>query len=683
MATIIPRTAGPQVAVQAAPSVRNTAQVDLSPMVDGIRSVQGVAMDIMQKEKERADTTALMTARAELSSWEADTFNPDNADGIAKFKGINALGAHEALLPQYDSRAAEIRGRLTRDQQDAFDRINFANRDQLQRRIQGDASREYELATRNNQKAALDNLVSDGVAAGVAGDFGRQATIATEALAMYRRAAMVNGEGNDVIVAGERALRSGIHAGTIEGVLTRDPFAAQDYYERYADQLSPEDRAKVERALYPVMEDAQAEAIAEGIESGIEDVDDDGGPEGAPVLAGDAKAVQAQYADIASKHGFTITSTVRGVINAGAGARSQHPYGTAADFRTRNKTKEEGDALIADLRAAGYEVIDERDGKTGTGPHIHAELPPRRARGAVTEGAERSAVRVAPPASEADALDRALAIRDPRLRSAVTAKLRTRYQLRDMRRVDGERQTSEAVNLAVENADPGTGRSLRQLLTADQYATAAAKGWVPALEARWKQRQLGEVETSSPITLYATEEMIYRAARGNEGAVRSLRLLNAYDPTLNLSLADRKRLAASQADVLSGKADKVARVATEGEISGLIKSYRANELGIKKDDDPKAIEFDRTMRSWVSWYANKNGREPTFDEVTKHADSLVLQGEVVKPGLLWDSKAPFRVAELGIPPQDLEQIKDALTRAGRDVTAENIAAVWRAKETAR
>lgn len=681
MATIIPRTAGPQQQLQATPGARNTTQVDLSPMTQGIRAVQSVAMDIAQKEKERADTTALMTARAELSQVESEMFDPGNADGIAKYKGINALGAEEALLPRYDQRAADIRGRLTRDQQDAFDRINFANRDQLTRRIQGDSSREYELATRNNQKAALDNLAQDSIAAGVAGDYGRQATIATETLAMYRRAAIANGEGNDMIVAGERALASQIHAGTIEGIITRDPFAAQAYYERYADQLSPEHKASIERALHPVMEDAQAESIADGIEDGIEPgAVDDGDTAEAPR---DAQAVQSQYAEIAGKHGFTITSTVRGVINAGAGARSQHPYGTAADFRTRDKTKEQGDALIADLRAAGYEVIDERDGKTGTGPHIHAELPPRRAQGATREDGARSVVRVAPPANEADALERAQAIRDPRLRSAVTQKLRTRYQLADMRRAEADRQVSESVNLAVENADPATGLSLRQLLTGSQYATAAAKGWIPALEARWKARQLGDLQTSSPTTLYATEELVYRAARGGEGAIRGLATLNVYDPTLNLSLADRQRLAKAQADVLSGKPDKVARVATEGEISGLIKSYRTNELGIKKDDDPKAIEFDRTMRSWVSWYANKNGRDPTYDEVTKHADSLVLQGDVVKPGLLWDSKVPFRVAELGIPPQDLEQIKDALTRAGRDVTAENIAAVWRAKETAR
>lgn len=84
------------------------------------------------------------------------------------------------------------------------------------------------------------------------------------------------------------------------------------------------------------------------------------------------KAIQADYRRIAEAHGATITSMVRPVIARGAGARSQHPHGTAADFRTKDKTPEQVEALMADLRAAGFEVIDERNTDQ---PHIHAELP--------------------------------------------------------------------------------------------------------------------------------------------------------------------------------------------------------------------------------------------------------------------------------------------------------------------
>lgn len=91
----------------------------------------------------------------------------------------------------------------------------------------------------------------------------------------------------------------------------------------------------------------------------------------------DPVAIRDTFKNIADRTGFQITSTVRPVMpGVGAGARSQHPKGTAADFSVAGKTPEQKAQLMAELRAQGFEVIDESDGKTGTGPHIHAELPP-------------------------------------------------------------------------------------------------------------------------------------------------------------------------------------------------------------------------------------------------------------------------------------------------------------------
>jgi len=107
------------------------------------------------------------------------------------------------------------------------------------------------------------------------------------------------------------------------------------------------------------------------------------------VLSNARAAVQADFRTIAEKHGATITSMERPVIARGAGVRSQHPKGTAADFRTKDKTPEQVEALMTDLRAAGFEVIDERNTDE---PHIHAELPPggRRAKNAENVAKETS-----------------------------------------------------------------------------------------------------------------------------------------------------------------------------------------------------------------------------------------------------------------------------------------------------
>lgn len=82
--------------------------------------------------------------------------------------------------------------------------------------------------------------------------------------------------------------------------------------------------------------------------------------------------VQGDYRGLSEQFDMEITSMQRGIINRGARERSQHPRGTAADFRTRGKSEEQITALMERGRALGYEVIDERNTDQ---PHIHMELP--------------------------------------------------------------------------------------------------------------------------------------------------------------------------------------------------------------------------------------------------------------------------------------------------------------------
>ncbi|HWU70746.1 MAG TPA: hypothetical protein VN017_05270, partial [Pseudoxanthomonas sp.] len=239
MAVIIPRTQGPQVQQQGTPSVRNTANVDMSGVVRAGLAVQGAAVDYLKRQQDINDTTAVMKARRELSDWEANTFDPANPDGIAKYKGKDALGANDALLPSLDARVSEIRGGLTARQQQQFDGVAANFRDSLQGRLNGYMDREHSAYLSAEQKAAIDNIGQDAVAAGVAGDFGRQDQVANEALAMNRARRAAEGMGEELVKAEERGIVSSIRSQTIEGMLTARPFEAQAYFERYADQMSP------------------------------------------------------------------------------------------------------------------------------------------------------------------------------------------------------------------------------------------------------------------------------------------------------------------------------------------------------------------------------------------------------------------------------------------------------------
>ena len=666
MAELIPRARIPETSVGALPGVRPDAPTSREPLVQGLAVAQRGLAEFAKQAQERADVTALMQARRELSDWEGSTFRPDNPEGIAKYKGKDALGAQDALLGDLDRRADQIRFKLSPSQQARFDGIALSFRDSVQGRLVSHADREYSAFESAERKATLDNIGQDAVSAGLAGDFGLADIRIQEALGIARAAYQSQGFGEEAIKASERGIVSGVRTQTIMGTAMRDPFAAEDLYDRYADQLTPEDRARVERELRPYVEDQQADA----------DVMWAVGGNPAVAVRADAAGVQAQYATLGAQHGFRTTSTTRSKEEnerVGGVENSQHleHNGTARDWSVKGKSPEQIKAFVSDLEAAGFEVITKTH---GTGPHIHAELPPQRSGSAPAAGRA---------ATKADALARVESIADPRRRQAAERKLRGQWSIEETRRAEQDRAVSETVNLAVENADPDSGATLRQLLGGN-YERAAERGWIPSLEARWLSRQTRQIDTSSPQTVLAMDEAIYRAALGGEAARAGLANFNPYDPTLPLSASDRKRYADAQFKLLSGNPKEKAAVASEAEINSAIKQYTVATMGIPEKqigtDTPngrKAWQFNTDMRLWMEQYENDKGQKPGYEEVIKHADLLTMQGAIETPGRFYGTnKEQFRVADLNIPPLQLTQIEEALRQEGRPVSAENIADKW-------
>jgi len=297
MATLIPRTSGPQVQAELGPQVRNTAQVDLSPLTRTAGVVGQAASDLFQQQKQRADLTAVMEARRELSDWEGRTFNPANADGVAKYQGKNALQAHDALLGDLDQRVSSIRGRLTPEQQQRFDQVSFSFRDSVQGRLNNYADREYSAYEATERKATIDNIGQDAVSAGMSGDFGLADVRLQEAVGIASAAYQTQGMGAEAIKASERGIVSSVRKQTAAAMATRDPFAAEDYYHRYADQMAPEDRAQVERTLYPVVKDRAAYELAQSLADGRGAVE----PLPAPEARGVPSAAVAKAIDDAAK----------------------------------------------------------------------------------------------------------------------------------------------------------------------------------------------------------------------------------------------------------------------------------------------------------------------------------------------------------------------------------------------
>lgn len=233
MATLIPRTSGPQVQAELGPQVRNTVQVDLTPAVRAAGQVGQAATDLFQRQKDSADLTAVMQARRDLSAWEGDVFNPANPDGIVKYQGKNALQANEALLGDLDQRVSSIRAGLSRDQQQKFDQVAFSFRDSVQGRLNSYADREYSAYEATERKATIDNIGQDAVSAGMSGDFGLADVRLQEAVGIARAAYQTQGLGAEAIKASERGIVSSVRKQTATAMATRDPFAAEDYFVGY------------------------------------------------------------------------------------------------------------------------------------------------------------------------------------------------------------------------------------------------------------------------------------------------------------------------------------------------------------------------------------------------------------------------------------------------------------------
>ena len=297
MATIIPRISGPQVQLQQGPQVRNNVQVDLSPSIRAAGQIGQAASQLFRQQKDSADLTAVMQARRDLSAWEGETFNPGNPDGIAKYQGKNALQANEALLGDLDQRVSSIRSNLSRDQQQKFDQVAFSFRDSVQGRLNSYADREYSAYEANERKATIDNIGQDAVSAGMSGDFGLADVRLQEAVGIASAAYQTQGMGAEAIKASERGIVSSVRKQTAAAMATRDPFAAEGYYHRYADQMTPEDRAQVERTLYPVVKDRVAYELAQSLANGRGAIE----PLPAPEARGVPSAAVAKAIDDAAK----------------------------------------------------------------------------------------------------------------------------------------------------------------------------------------------------------------------------------------------------------------------------------------------------------------------------------------------------------------------------------------------
>ncbi|MDY4297512.1 MULTISPECIES: transglycosylase SLT domain-containing protein [unclassified Xanthomonas] len=605
MATIIPRSPGPQVQVQAAPNVRNTAQLDFSPAIRTGEILGGAVAQYAEREKQKADLTAVMAARRQLSDWEGNTFRPDNPDGIAKYQGKESLNAANALLPDLDKHVADIRAGLTRDQQAKFDQVAYSFRDTVQSRVANYADREYAGYEAAERKATMENVSQDAVSAAVSGDYGLAETRMQEVLGIARAAYQTQGYGEEAIKASERGIVSSVRRQTVVGMMTRDPFAAESYYQRFADQMTPEDRAVTERTLLPYVEDRQADADATWAEQGGADPDHVPAPRGKPT-----PEVAAVLDEAAAKHGVPreyLYALAEQESGFNPKAKNPQPLddGDHAEglLQYRRTTSAQlGDFDRSDARAsadAAARQFKERMDKSGPSYAIAAhfagdggadavvnrgrvdenpktalyvrEVSGRAARWRAAGGDGGAIVPAGPAATKGDALARIDSIADPRRRVAAERRLKDRWEVAKLQREDADKTIGLSVYQKVTQASATT--PLSQILSPDEMALVGRTASLNESIDRFRKLQAsGTIVQDDPVTV----DRLYRLQATDPGAFARTKLAEYAD---KLSGATMKKLADDQQQ--ASNAAKRADWLTEDE--RLASGFRM--VGIGKEGD--------------------------------------------------------------------------------------------------
>lgn len=645
MATLIPRVQGPSVEAQQGPSIRVQAP-DLGAGVRLGQQALGAANQYFQQQVEINDTTAIMGARSQLSAWESSTFDPNNPDGITKYQGKNALGARDALVPDLQKTISSISDGLTPRQRQQFLGVaeNFSA--SFNSRLNGYADREHSQYLQAEQKSAISNLTQDAVAAGMAGDFNRQDSVGVELLAMARANAMAQGFGEELIKAQERGLVSTIRASTIENVATTNPFEAQAYYERYADQMTPEDRARADRLLYPVVSDAHAQEVADSIIGGrpISEYRDPGqrgakspSPQVVKIIEEEAAAAgvppEVMMALAEQESGFNPDAVNPEVLDDGDQATGLFQYRAtsaggidrkdarasarraAQEFAKRSKQGGVEFAVAAHFAGEGGADAVVNRGRTAENPKTARYISEVMGRAARWRGeAPAQPVAISSPPSEAAAIERAQQIRDPRQRAAVLGKIRERFNLSDLRKQEEDRALTESAYVAI-NQSSNPNAPLREQLGAPTYAWAVRTGKLNTLEEMRKRKITGQFVQDDPVLAEQLERQA--ALQPEEFAKRNL-----YEMADKLSTETITQLLAKQkaANDPSKRADwmnDTERLDRGFQMLGISRDGDAAGSGSGKKNQPRDVlrgEFRIAYQNAQTQFIQNTGKKPTPEQ---------------------------------------------------------------------
>ena len=225
-----------QVAQRALPNVRVSPQVvDTSAIQQGLDAAGNVAIDMAVKQREEADTTAVVGADTGLSKWTNDTlFNQQG--GVYSKKGKNALDVTNTTLAAYDQQVQSTLQSLSNDvQRKRFQAIAAQRRESLNGKLNQYEYGQIQQYQNDTDEAALGTAVDTATLNfSDPNEIGRQRQ---KAMAIVQSQAERNGWSPEQLQQAQTQISSRILSGAITRMAESNPSQAKQYYESAKDGL--------------------------------------------------------------------------------------------------------------------------------------------------------------------------------------------------------------------------------------------------------------------------------------------------------------------------------------------------------------------------------------------------------------------------------------------------------------
>lgn len=621
--------------IDALPGVRNRAEVpDASGMFRAVGQVTGQVVDAVQQYQDRTDVAAVMDAQRELSGWRNEWDDPNNPNGVHSYKGENALKLPDAMFPDFDKRVGEIAQRLPSQRaRQKFMEAAQGEREQVRSQVYRYASSENEQALAQKHKAYVATSVNDLARLDDPAAFeAKRAQIRDTIFAK----AGADGTPAEAAAFEVASIVSAAHVTRASALADADPLAAQDYLDKYGEEIEPDQLVRIEGALRPVLEadtalstvrallDGQAPPTAEGLRENPR-VKPRGEPSTQVKDAIEAASVRhgvpayLLYALAEQESGFN-PKAYNGEY--GAAGILQFIPGTAAKHGIDPYNVEQAiDAAAKDaaerIKAGG---IDEAIASHFAGPgggnrgpktrQYVQEVKARAARWAKASGADvRAAVGSVRPQTLNDALAVVRALpeaRNPIRRAQLERQMEGEFRLRKNQEEEAERLTLESIYTKVEDGDPRT--PVHKLVTAPELAYLKRTGRLDTIENRLRQRREGSVVAQDNAAVVGPYLQMHRDQPG------AFAKMDVHRNAEHMTRETYKQLLQMQQDVRDGK-HKPQDYATENEqLAQFV--YRPLKLE-GKGAEAKRAEFESAWFNAKREHVARTGKQP--DAVEREA----------------------------------------------------------------